>query len=252
MSSGGFDLTGKTAVVTGGNRGLGRGIAESLLRAGADLVLLQRQRPPAELEATAHSLGRELWFHKVELADPSSIAFAAKAVLDDHRIDILINNAGMQFRAPAEQFPLERFDELMSVNVRAAFELCQLFGSPMLDRREGKIVNLASLLSFQGGVTVPAYAASKGAIMQLTKALCNEWAGRNVNVNAIAPGYMETDLNGPLLADPVRSKQILDRIPAARWGAAEDVGDAAVFLCSAAADYIHGVVLPIDGGWLAR
>jgi 2-deoxy-D-gluconate 3-dehydrogenase len=149
-------------------------------------------------------------------------------------------------------FPLEAWDAVLQVNLRAVFRLCQLFGRPMLERGHGKIVNVASLLSFQGGVTVPAYAASKGAVAQLTKALCNEWAGRGVNVNAVAPGYMATDMNTALLQDPVRSEQISARIPAGRWGSPDDLGGAVVFLASPAAAYVHGQVLAVDGGWLAR
>jgi 2-deoxy-D-gluconate 3-dehydrogenase len=167
-------------------------------------------------------------------------------------VDILVNNAGTQDRYPAVDFPLEAFDAVMNINLRAVFALCQLFGRPMLERGEGKIVNLASLLSFQGGATVPAYAASKGAVAQLTKALCNEWSSRGVNVNALAPGYMETEMNAALLADPVRFEQLSVRIPAGRWGRPEDVGNVVVFLASPAAAYIHGQVLAVDGGWLAR
>jgi 2-deoxy-D-gluconate 3-dehydrogenase len=238
-----FDLSGRTALVTGGGRGLGRGITEGLLAAGARVVVLQRQAPPSDLD---------VGFVAADLADAGGLDEAISRVLEAHRIDILVNNAGTQFRAPAEDFPLDRFDEVLEVNLRSAFRLCQAFGAPMLDRGEGKIVNVASLLSFQGGVTVPAYAASKGAIAQLTKALCSEWAGRGVNVNAVAPGYMETDLNTALLADAERSAAISARIPAGRWGSASDLAGAVVFLSSRAADYIHGVVLPVDGGWLAR
>ena len=173
-------------------------------------------------------------------------------MLSTHRVDILVNNAGTQERYPAIDFPLPAWDRIMDINLRAVFQLCQLFGAPMLERGQGKIVNLASLLSFQGGMTVPAYAASKGAVAQLTKALCNEWAGRGVNVNAIAPGYMNTDMNAALLADPVRLEQLSTRIPAGRWGQPQDIGDVVVFLASRAAAYVHGQVLAVDGGWMAR
>ncbi len=238
-----FDLSGRTALVTGGGRGLGRGISEGMLAAGARVVVLQREPPPADLDVD---------FVPGDLADADRLDAAVDRVLAEHRIDILVNNAGTQFRSPAEDFSLKRFDEVLEVNLRSAFRLCQAFGRPMLRRGEGKIVNVASLLSFQGGVTVPAYAASKGAIAQLTKALCNEWAGRGVNVNAVAPGYMDTDLNTALLADEQRSAAISARIPAGRWGTAGDLAGAVVFLSSPAADYVHGVVLPVDGGWLAR
>jgi 2-deoxy-D-gluconate 3-dehydrogenase len=246
-----FDLTGRTAVVTGGARGLGRGITLALLAAGADVVSLGRSPLPAELTGTAAALGRRLTARTLDLADTAAITATGRDVLAEHRIDILVNNAGLQDRHPAVEFPLEAWDHVIDVNLRAVFQLCQLFGGPMLDRG-GAVVNVASLLSFQGGITVPAYAASKGGVAQLTKALCNEWAGRGVNVNAVAPGYMDTELNSALLADPVRREQISARIPAGRWGRPEDVGNVVVFLASPAAAYVHGQVLAVDGGWLAR
>ena len=247
-----FDLAGKTAVVTGGGRGLGLGISTALLEAGADVIVFARSEVPAELTADATSLGRRLEFVALDLADSDAIAAAAAKVLAAHRVDILVNNAGTQDRYPAVDFPLEAFDQVMDINLRAVFQLCQLFGRPMLERGEGKIVNLASLLSFQGGATVPAYAASKGAVAQLTKALCNEWSSRGVNVNAVAPGYMATDMNTALIADPVRMEHLSVRIPAGRWGQPEDIGNVVVFLASPAAAYVHGQVLAVDGGWLAR
>ena len=195
---------------------------------------------------------RRLAARTLDLADTAAIAATADAVLAEHRVDILVNNAGVQDRHPAVEFPLEAWDHVLDVNLRAVFQLCQLFGGPMLDRGAGAVVNVASLLSFQGGITVPAYAASKGGVAQLTKALCNEWAGRGVNVNAIAPGYMDTELNTALLADPVRREQISMRIPAGRWGTPQDIGNVVVFLASPAAAYVHGQVVAVDGGWLAR
>lgn len=247
-----FDLTGRTAVVTGGGRGLGAGITRSLLDAGADVVVMSRGDVPAELRDHASAHGRVLDHERCDLASDEDIARAAAAVLSRHRVDILVNNAGTQERYPAVEFPLDAWDRVLQVNLRSVFQLCQLFGAPMLERGEGAVVNLASLLSFQGGVTVPAYAASKGAVGQLTKALCNEWAGRGVNVNAVAPGYMATDMNEALLDDPLRSAQISARIPAGRWGKPKDMGGAVVFLVSPAAAYVHGQVLAVDGGWLAR
>ena len=185
-----FDLRGKTAAVTGGGRGLGLGISNALLDAGADVIVFGRSDVPAELTARAASLGRQVQFIALDLADSDAIAATAQQVLATHQVDILVNNAGTQDRYPAVDFPLEAWDRVLDVNLRAVFQLCQLFGRPMLERGEGKIVNLASLLSFQGGATVAAYAASKGAVAQLTKALCNEWSSRGVNVNAVAPGYM--------------------------------------------------------------
>lgn len=250
--TGPFDLTGRTAVVTGGSRGLGRGITESLLRAGADVVVLHRGELPADLAALAGGLGRQLDHRRLDLADSDAIDAVVGDLLAERRVDILVNNAGLQFRAPSVEFPLDRFDEILAVNLRAAFQLSQLFAAPMLERGYGRIVNIASLLSFQGGLTVPAYAASKGAIAQLTKALCNEWAGRGVGVNAIAPGYMATDNTAPIRADEARERSIAERIPAARWGTPDDLAGALVFLASDAARYVHGVILPVDGGWLVR
>jgi len=247
-----FDLRGKTAAVTGGGRGLGLGISNALLEAGADVIVFGRTGVPVELTARAASLGRQLHFVALDLADADAIATAAERVLATDRVDILVNNAGTQDRYPAVDFPLEAWDRVLNINLRAVFQLCQLFGRPMLERGEGKIVNLASLLSFQGGMTVPAYAASKGAVAQLTKALCNEWSNRGVNVNAVAPGYMATDMNTALLADKVRREQLSARIPAGRWGQPEDIGNVVVFLASPAAAYVHGQVLAVDGGWMAR
>jgi 2-deoxy-D-gluconate 3-dehydrogenase len=247
-----FDLTGKRAVVTGGGRGLGLGISNALLEAGADVIVFGRRGLPTGLTEHAASLGREVQFYRLDLADSDAIAAAAEQVLDEHQVDILVNNAGTQDRYEAVDFPLEAWDRVLDINLRAVFQLCQLFGRPMLERGEGKIVNLASLLSFQGGMTVPAYAASKGAVAQLTKALCNEWSSRGVNVNAVAPGYMATEMNTALLADPVRMEQLSIRIPAGRWGQPDDIGNVVVFLASAAAGYVHGQVLAVDGGWMAR
>ena len=247
-----FDLSGKTAVVTGGGRGLGLGISDALLEAGADVIVFGRSPLPDALTNHAAELGRQVDFVALDLANSDEIAAAADQVLSARRVDILVNNAGTQDRYPAVTFPLPAWDSVLDVNLRAVFQLCQQFGRPMLERGEGKIVNLASLLSFQGGTTVPAYAASKGAVAQLTKALCNEWSSRGVNVNAVAPGYMATEMNTALLADPVRLEQISTRIPAGRWGEPEDIGNVVVFLASAAAAYVHGQVLAVDGGWMAR
>ena len=178
-------------------------------------------------------------------------AFIGK-IKKDYQIDILVNNAGTILRKPAAEHPDEYWDKVMDVNINSQFILAREFGKDMVERGYGKIVFTASLLTFQGGITVPGYAASKGAIGQLTKALANEWSSKGVNVNAIAPGYIATDNTAALRADPVRSRQILERIPAGRWGEASDIAGACVFLCSPAADYVHGVVLPVDGGWLAR
>ena len=247
-----FDLSGRTAVVTGGARGLGLGVSTALLDAGADVVVMARSGLTDELVAHAEARGRSVHFQAVDLTDGDAVAASAQAVLAEHQVDILVNNAGTQDRHPAVDFPLDAWDTVLDVNLRAVFQLCQIFGRPMLERGEGKVINFASLLTFQGGITVPAYAASKGAVGQLTKALCNEWAGKGVNVNAVAPGYMATDMNEALLADPVRLEQLSVRIPAGRWGAPEDMGNVVVFLASPAAAYVHGQVLAVDGGWMAR
>ena len=247
-----FDLDGLTAVVTGASRGIGAAIAGGMLRAGADVIALQRGEVPQELAALAVAQGRRLRQVSADLSSEGSIAVAINDALATGPVDILVNNAGTQIRHDSAAFPLQDFDAVMNVNVRALFQLCQGFGAGMLARGRGKIINLASLLAFQGGLRVPAYAASKGAVAQLTKALCNEWAPRGVNVNAIAPGYFATEMNEALIADEARSESISSRIPAGRWGEAEDIAGAAVFLASPAADYVHGVVLPVDGGWMAR
>lgn len=247
-----MDLTGRTAVVTGASRGIGLQTALVLMAQGANVITLQRGPLADELAQLAAQTGRIAQAYSVDLTDADSVAAAAQAVLAEHQVDILVNNAGTQIRHDSVEFPLEDFDTVMNVNTRAVFQLCQLFGAPMLERGDGKIINLASLLTFQGGLRVPAYAASKGAVAQLTKALCNEWASKGVNVNAVAPGYIATDMNTALLADEARNEQILVRIPAGRWGNPEDLAGAVLFLASDAAKYIHGITIPVDGGWLAR
>lgn len=252
MSDSPFDLTGRTAVVTGASRGIGQALAAGLLRAGADVVTLQRAEPAPELHAVAAQHRRRLTHHPIDLASEDSISEAVEHVLAAGRADILVNNAGTQIRHDAVDYPLADLDTVLAVNLRSVFQLCQGFGAPMVRRGEGKIINLASLLSFQGGYRVPAYAAAKGAVAQLTKALCNEWAVHGVNVNAVAPGYVATDMNEALIADAERHEAISARIPAGRWGTPDDMVGAVLFLASRAADYVHGAVIPVDGGWLAR
>ena len=247
-----FDLTGLTAAVTGASRGIGAAVAAGLLRAGADVVTLQRGSPAQELSDVAEAHGRRVTHYSVDLASPESISDAVEQVLERQSVDILVNNAGAQIRGDSVDFEMSDLDTLLDVNLRAVFQLCQGFGAPMLDRGRGKVINLASLLSFQGGVQVAGYAASKRRWLRLTKALCNEWASRGVNVNAIAPGYLETEMTEALFVDPVRNEQISVRIPAGRWGRPDDIVGPVVFLASTAADYVHGVVLPVDGGWMAR
>lgn len=227
-----YDLSGKTALVTGSNRGIGKAMADALEAAGAKVV----RTSSAECD----------------FADRAAVYAFVEKIKKAHQIDILVNNAGTILRKPAAEHPDEYWDRVMDVNVNSQFVLAREFGKDMVARGYGKIVFTASLLSFQGGITVPGYAASKGAVAQLAKALANEWASKGVNVNAIAPGYIATDNTAALRADPERSRQILERIPAGRWGEASDIAGACVFLCSPASDYVHGIVLPVDGGWLAR
>lgn len=254
MSLGAFDLHGKNAVVTGSHRGLGAAIAVALARAGANVGCHGRDPKAGAACEEIRGLGRKTFYFAGDVADARACAgLIEKTVAEFGSIDILVNNAGIIRRAPAAEFPLEQWDEVIAVNLTAVFRLSQLAGQQMLKQgTPGKIVNIASLLSFQGGILVPAYAAAKGGVAQLTKALANEWAAKKINVNAIAPGYMETDNTEALRNDPVRSRQILERIPAGRWGKPADLAGAAVFLCSAASDYVHGHVLSVDGGWLGR
>lgn len=252
MSANPFSLSGRTAVVTGGRRGIGQGATRALLAAGADVVVLARQDVPAEDRDYAASLRRNLTEHRVDLGDRSATEQVVQAVLDEHQVDILVNNAGVQARHSAVDFPMQDWERVIDINLRAVFQLCQDFGRPMLQRGEGKIINIASLTSFQGGLNIPAYAASKGAVAQLTKSLCNEWAGQGVNVNALAPGYIATDINAELRDDEARYAELSGRIPAGRWGTPADIGHAVVFLASPGASYVHGEVLVVDGGWMAH
>jgi 2-deoxy-D-gluconate 3-dehydrogenase len=248
-----FRLDGKIALVTGGSRGLGFGMAVGLAEAGADIISIQRTSSHEAVAERIASLGRHFLPLTLDIGSETAAQEALEAVLSCFgHIDILVNNAGIQRRAPAAEFSIEDWDSVINVNLRAVFLFCQVFGSQMLRQGYGKIINIASLLSVQGGITIPAYTASKHAIAGLTKALCNEWAGRGINVNAIAPGYMDTDLNVALRANPERNRQISERIPAGRWGKSEDMAGAAVFLASPASDYLHGHLLIVDGGWLAR
>ncbi|HEX2909450.1 MAG TPA: 2-dehydro-3-deoxy-D-gluconate 5-dehydrogenase KduD [Chloroflexia bacterium] len=248
-----FRLDGQVALVTGGNRGLGLGIAGALAEAGADIISIQSSEKATELEERVARAGRHLLPLRLDLASGQAAEQAlSEAVRRFGQVDILVNNAGIQRRAASVDFSLADWDAVINLNLRTVFTFCQVFGREMVRRKRGKIINIASLLSFQGGLTVPAYAASKHAVAGLTKALCNEWASQGVNVNAIAPGYMDTEMNVALLADPQRNRAISERIPAGRWGNPSDLAGAAVFLASAASDYIHGQVLAVDGGWMAR
>lgn len=247
-----FDLTGKTAVVTGARRGIGLAMAVALAEAGADVIGVSAQlEEDSEVGRLVTAAGRSFEGRRCDFADRSAV-LALGAELAERAPDILVNNAGTIRRQPAAEHALELWDEVLEVNLSAQFALTQALARPMLERGSGKVVFTASLLTFQGGINVPGYAASKSGIGGLTKALANEWAARGVNVNAIAPGYIATDNTQALQDDPDRSRSILERIPAGRWGRGEDLAGATVFLCSAASDYVNGITLPVDGGWLGR
>lgn len=249
-----FSLQGKNALVTGSRRGLGAAMAVALAEAGANVMI--HGSHAGGLDAVCEQVRanhRKSAACACDLSQPESAAVLVQATLKAFgSIDILINNAGTIRRAAAEDFSTEDWSQVIDTNLNAVFRLCQLAGREMLARGSGKIVNVASLLSFQGGLRVASYSAAKGAVAQLTKALANEWASRGVSVNALAPGYMATDITETLRTDPVRASQILARIPAGRWGTPADLAGAAVFLSSRASDYLHGHVLVVDGGWLSR
>ena len=250
-----FDLTGKLAVVTGARRGIGRAMARALAEAGADIVGVSAtlEESGSQVEKDVLAAGRSFEAIRADFADPAAVhALGQDLAARERPVDILVNNAGTIRRTPAAEHPDADWDLVLQVNLSAQFALTRAVGATMVARGQGKVVFTASLLSFQGGITVPGYTAAKHGIAGLTKALANEWAPHGVNVNAIAPGYIATDNTQALQDDPARSKAILERIPAARWGNADDLAGATVFLASSAADYIHGTVLPVDGGWLGR
>jgi len=248
-----FRLDGKVALVTGSASGLGAAIAIALAEAGASVACHGNRRPADETSERIRAMGRESQSFAADLSKPDGADSLYEAVSEAMGApDVLVNNAGMVYREPAESYDAQAWTTVLQVNLTSVFRLCQLTGRTMLDRQQGKIINIASLLSFQGGIRVPAYAASKGGVAQLTKALANEWAQRNVQVNAIAPGYFHTENTSALQKDEVRNRQILERIPAGRWGEPEDIAGAAVFLASAASNYITGEVLVVDGGWMSR
>ena len=248
-----FKLDGRAALVTGAGRGIGRAIARGLAEAGADVCLAGRGEGLEEGAHEIERMGRRAAVVAADLADASEAARVIPQAEERlGRVDILVNNAGIIRRAPVLEYAEADWDAVLSVNLKSVFLLSQAAARGMAARGVGKIVNVASLLSFQGGITVPAYAASKGAVAQLTKAMANELAARGVNVNAVAPGYVATDNTAALRADETRARQILDRIPAGRWGEPSDLVGTAIFLASRASDYVHGHVLVVDGGWLAR
>ena len=249
-----FSLEGQVALVTGASRGIGKGIAVGLAGAGANLALVARSRSKLiEAQQEIQAIGVQAEIFPCDLSQTGGISELVAAVSASYgRIDILVNNAGTTHRDDAVDFPEERWDDVVKVNLKSVWLLSQQVGRGMIQRGSGKIINIASLLSFSGGIRASAYAASKGGVAQLTKALANEWASKDVNVNAIAPGYIKTDMASALLNDPVRAAELMNRIPAGQFGTPDDIAGAAVFLASEAASYIHGHILTVDGGWMAR
>ena len=248
-----FDLTGRKAIVTGAAQGLAYSMAEGLMESGAEVAVIDIS--DRTVEVAREFCDRGFRCHGIQ-ADLSRIdeleGVFSRAVDALGGLNIIVNGAGVQRRYRSEEFPTAEWDFVINVNLNSVWKLCQLAGRHFLENEGGKIINIASMLSFLGGYTVAAYAASKGGVAQLTKALSNEWAGKNININALAPGYMATALNTAIINDPVRSKEILDRIPARRWGQPEDMKGAVIFLASGASDYLNGAIIPVDGGFLSR
>ena len=252
MASNAFNLEGKVALVTGANTGLGQGIALALAESGADIAAAGIVAA-TETEEKVKALGRRFINIEANLISIEPVdRIIAETLSGLGGLDILVNNAGLIRRADAVEFSEKDWDDVMNVNIKGAFFMSQAAGKHFISQGHGKIINIASMLSFQGGVRVPSYTASKSGIAGITRLLANEWASKGVNINAIAPGYMATDNTAQLRADADRNKAILDRIPAARWGEPADLGGTAVFLASRASDYVNGAVIPVDGGWLAR
>lgn len=247
-----FDLTGKNAIVTGASRGIGKSLAMSLANAGANIIIIdvirdeQTEQEIQNYNVTCETITFDL-SHFEQYAD-----LISSIIQKYQHIDILINNAGIQRRYPSVDFPKHDWDLVININMNAVFFMCQQVGKHMLERGYGKIVNIASLLAFQGGYTIPAYTAAKSAVAGFSKSLSNEWASKGITINCIAPGYIATEMNTALMNDEIRNRQILERIPAGHWGNPEDLGGAAVFLSSSASDYINGFTIAVDGGWLGR
>ncbi|KAH8165940.1 hypothetical protein CIB48_g2300 [Xylaria polymorpha] len=254
-----FSLEGHRAVITGGTRGIGQSMALALAGAGADIILIQRDEKNLETKQKIEALGRKAFVYTADMGSQEQVEAITKRILDDgHDVDILITSAGIQRRHPAHVFPMNDWHDVLQVNLTALWTLNRDFGAYFLTRtpdatgRRGAIINVASLVSFQGGLNVPAYAAAKGGVAQLTKSLSNQWAADGINVNAIAPGYIATDMNEALLQDKARHASILERIPAGKWGTPQDFEGATVFLAGAACRYVSGEILTVDGGWMGR
>jgi 2-deoxy-D-gluconate 3-dehydrogenase len=255
-----FSLAGQTAIVTGATRGIGQALALGLAEAGADIVLAQRDTANTDTKSHVEALGRKCAVYACDFSKSEDVAALLPAILRDGRAPtILVNCAGIQRRHPAAEFPDDAWAAVLQVNLTAVFALSRAFGAHLLSlptpangRRRGSVINVASIMSFQGGILVSAYAAAKGGVALLTKALSNEWAARGINVNAIAPGYVQTDLTKALVEDPVRGPSILDRTPAGRWGRPEDFKGVVVWLASAASDFVCGEIVTVDGGWMGR
>ncbi|MEQ8676994.1 MAG: SDR family oxidoreductase [Aggregatilineales bacterium] len=252
MSMNLFNLSGRSAIVTGGNGDIGRAIAQGLYDCGADVLIVGRSETTQSVADELGSDDRPVHGLRIDLADREALRQGfADAVAKLGKLDILINCHGIGSAMDSVDFDIEDWDKTLEVNLTSVFLLCQLAGKHMLERGRGKIINIASMTSYTGGLRIPAYTASKGGISQLTMALANEWSAKGVNVNAIAPGYIKTNLNPHVWGDPVRHDQILGRLPSGRWGNTDDLKGAAIFLASAASDYVHGVTLPVDGGFLS-
>lgn len=249
-----FYLTGKRAIITGGAKGLGLGMTTALCEAGAEVVIISSSESALIKSEQLCEKGFRVHGIQANLADEKQVEIAFNKALEllENRLDIFINNAGVIRRHKSEDYPLSDWQMVINLNLNSVFQLCQLAGRVMLEQGYGKIINIASMLSFFGGYTVPAYSASKGGVAQLTKALANEWASQNIQVNAIAPGYMATEINQALLDDEGRSHEILSRIPAGRWGLPDDMKGIVVFLASEVSNYINGAIIPVDGAYLAR
>jgi len=249
-----FTLKNKTALVTGASRGIGKAIAIAYAQAGADVIVVASNKENTiNTVSEIQALGKSAYAVACDQSNSTSITQALNDIESiSSRVDIVVNSAGIISRAPAEEYSMESWQKVIDTNLNGVFHICRELGKNMLEQGSGKIINIASLLSFQGGIRVPAYSASKGAVALLTKALANEWANRGIQVNAIAPGYIATDNTEALRADAERNQAILDRIPAGRWGEAEDLVGAAIFLASSASDYVNGHILTVDGGWMAR